>query len=186
MENLQKDNIAKVKTNAVKNKMDEWYTPKFIVNRMEETFNLKFDYDPATTKKQAEYLGIKNFDTEETNSLNKVWWYKNIWLNPPFSLKRAFLEKAVDQFNLINMENMFILIPEYTMTNVYVGDLLDRLNGNLNIIFLKGRLQFETLGSNTDYKDLKIYKMKSPIFGSIILHFSRKFDYRIKFLSSKI
>ena len=72
---------------------DNCYTPKYLV----DIFG-SFDYDPATTKEQAEYLGIKNFDTIETNSLTKEWNYKKIWLNPPFSNKFEFLDKAVNEY----------------------------------------------------------------------------------------
>ena len=62
-------------------KKDEWNTPKEVVD-----FFGSFDYDPATTKKQAEYLGIPNYDTIETDGLKTDWTrFHNIWINPPFT-----------------------------------------------------------------------------------------------------
>lgn len=43
---------------------DNCYTPKYLVD-----YFGNFEYDPATTKEQAEYLDIKNYDTEESNCL---------------------------------------------------------------------------------------------------------------------
>ena len=61
----------------------EYYTPKFVVD-----YFGSFDYDPATTEKQAKYLGIKEYDTKETDGLLQDWTkYKNIWINPPFDKK---------------------------------------------------------------------------------------------------
>ena len=68
---------------------DNCYTPKYLV----EYFG-KFDYDPATTEEQANYLNIINYDTEESNGLLKEWNYKKIWINPPFTKKFDFLDNS--------------------------------------------------------------------------------------------
>ena len=69
-------------------KKDQWNTPKEVVD-----FFGPFDYDPATTKEQAEYLGIPNYSTIETDGLKSYWvGYKRIWINPPFTRKFEFLE----------------------------------------------------------------------------------------------
>ena len=55
----------------VLNEQDNCYTPKYLVD-----YFGNFDYDPATTKEQAKYLSIDNYDTIETNGLTKNWCYK--------------------------------------------------------------------------------------------------------------
>ena len=78
---------------------NEYYTPKFIVDRLK----VKFDYDPATTPEKAKELGIENYDTLESDGLKSNWLkYHNIWCNPPFTLKHKFLEKAQDYFYKTN------------------------------------------------------------------------------------
>lgn len=63
-------------------KKDQWNTPKEVVD-----FFGPFDYDPATTKEQAESLGIPNYDTIETDGLKADWaQYHSIWINPPFCI----------------------------------------------------------------------------------------------------
>ena len=75
----------------------EYYTPKYVV----DLFG-KFDYDPATTEKQASYLCIPNYDTKDTDGLTSVWTkYKNIWINPPFDKKHLFFEKAIQTYKIV-------------------------------------------------------------------------------------
>ena len=86
-------------------KDNEYYTPKEIVKYFGE-----FDYDPATTKEKAEEFNITNYDTIETDGLTKDWTkYKQIWINPPFSKKEKFIEKAYQTYK----ENPYIYIYIY-------------------------------------------------------------------------
>lgn len=50
---------------------DNCYTPKYFVD-----YFGGFEYDPATTKEQAEYLDINYYDTIETNGLLSEWNFK--------------------------------------------------------------------------------------------------------------
>lgn len=64
-------------------KKDEWYTPIEVF----QTFG-PFEYDPATTKEQAEKFGVSHYDTIETDGLKSDWTkYHSIWINPPFTKK---------------------------------------------------------------------------------------------------
>lgn len=83
---------------------NEYYTPKALVD-----FFGKFDYDPATTKEKAAEFGIKNYDTIETDGLRADWSkYRRIWINPPFTIKHKFLEKAV---KYQDGRDIFMLVP---------------------------------------------------------------------------
>lgn len=74
---------------------DEYFTPKTLVDKFG-----KFDYDPATTKEKAEEMGIDDYDTIETDGLKSDWTkFKKIWINPPFTMKNEFLEKAQQYFD---------------------------------------------------------------------------------------
>ena len=75
-------------------KDNECYTPKYVID-----YFGKFDYDPATTPEKAKEFEIVNFDTKETDGLKSNWkLYKRIWINPPFTLKAQFLQKAVETY----------------------------------------------------------------------------------------
>ena len=86
---------------------DEYFTPKEVVDHFGS-----FDYDPATTKEQAEYLDILDYDTIETDGLNSDWSeYNKIWCNPPFTSKFEFLKKAIE-----SKKNVYFLTPIETLT----------------------------------------------------------------------
>lgn len=133
-------------------KDNEYYTPKNIVKYFGE-----FDYDPATTKEKAEEFGVKDYDTIETNGLTTDWSkYKKIWVNPPFSDKHLFVEKAYKTYKENPYIYIYMLFPiEFLTTkrfqNVATGG---------KIYIPNGRIPFESgLGKEG----------KSPAFGSVIV-----------------
>ena len=86
--------VEMAKHNVKFTKDNEYYTPKDFVKRFGQ-----FDYDPATTKEKAEEFNISHYDTIETDGLLQDWTkYKRIWINPPFTIKHKFLEKAVETY----------------------------------------------------------------------------------------
>lgn len=88
-EALRRQIMAKSQVQFTKD--NEYYTPKEFVARFG-----KFDYDPATTKEKAEEFGILNYDTIETDGLQKDWTkYRRIWINPPFTSKHVFIVEFI-------------------------------------------------------------------------------------------
>ena len=132
---------------------NEYYTPKEFVASFGH-----FDYDPATTKEKADEFEIENFDTIETDGLTSDWRkYKRIWINPPFTRKIEFLNKAIETFNEVH-NDIFILLPVEFLTTKKFNDAMIHNGG---ILFLpNGRIKFESgLGK----------KASSPMFGTIVL-----------------
>lgn len=135
-------------------KKDEWYTPKEVVD-----FFGSFDYDPATTKKQAKRLGIKNYDTIQTDGLKSDWTkYDKIWVNPPFTRKFDFLKKALE-----SKKNVFFLMPIETITTKKFHDIMDGYGG-YTMWVPNGRIKFED-GSSV---------ASSPAFGSVVLELNKR------------
>lgn len=129
---------------------DDWYTPKYLV----DSFG-KFDYDPATTDEKAKEFGLVNYDTIETDGLNKDWTqYKKIWINPPFTRKHEFMAKAWETYKQAKNE-IYILFPiEFLTTQRFHN----AVSGG-KIFIPNGRINFESgLGK----------KGKSPAFGSVV------------------
>ena len=139
------------KLNVTFTKDNEYYTPKEFVDRFG-----KFDYDPATTKEKALEFGIDNFDTKETDGLTKDWTkYNRIWINPPFTIKHIFLQKAVETYNIAKNE-IYILFPIEFITTARFHNIT---NGG-KVFVPNGRINFESgLGK----------KGKSPAFGSVVM-----------------
>ena len=104
---------------------DNWYTPKYIVDLFGQ-----FDYDPATTKTKAAEFGIEHFDTIETDGLKSDWTkYKRIWINPPFTTKHKFLEKAVETFSETKAD-IYTLLPIEFITTKRFHDILGSWGGS--------------------------------------------------------
>ena len=75
-------------------KKDEWRTDPVLFELCHREF--KFNLDAAAS---AENALCKRYFTQDDNALKSVWvapWAKqtNVWCNPPFSLKREFLDKG--------------------------------------------------------------------------------------------
>ena len=139
------------KTHLSKN--DERYTPKSVVD-----YFGKFDYDPATTKEKAVEFGVGSFDTIETNGLSTDWTkYKRIWINPPFTLKPQFLQKAVDTYKETEADIYFLCPIEYLTTRQFSS-----IVKGCRIYIPTGRISFfngQVGGKNG----------KSPAFGSVVI-----------------
>lgn len=135
-------------------KKDEWNTPKEVVD-----FFGPFDYDPATTKEQAEYLDILDYDTIETDGLKSDWSdYNKIWINPPFTKKFEFLQKTFETV-LWHPTKVFFLLPAETITTKKFHEIVGGQPYRMWIP--NGRIKFDD-GSG---------KVSSPAFGSIVLEF---------------
>ena len=133
-------------------KKDEYMTPKEVVD-----FFGPFDYDPATTKEQAEYLGIPHYDTIETDGLKADWTqYHSIWINPPFTKKFDFLYKLMNSLSLPNhIRTVCVLLPIETLTTKRFHQIVKE---PFNLIVPNGRIKFDD-GSG---------KCSSPAFGCVI------------------
>ena len=149
---VRSDNVM-AKSNVQFTKDNEYYTPKSVVD-----FFGNFDYDPATTDEKAQEFGIDQYDTIDTDGLTKDWTiYKRIWINPPFTIKHRFLQKACDTYKSVK-NDIYILFPIEFITTKRFHDCMVGLGGKLFIP--NGRINFESgLGK----------KGKSPAFGSVVM-----------------
>lgn len=159
------------KHNVIFTKDNEYYTPKEFVNQFGN-----FDYDPATTKEKAEEFGIKNYDTIETDGLKRDWCkYKRIWINPPFTIKHKFLEKAVETIEKNPNVMINLLVPIEFLTTKRFHNIIK--NHGYVVFIPNGRIKFESgLGK----------KSSSPAFGSVVLRLGREKDFNYKRLIQHI
>ncbi len=157
-----KNIVSKGQVNFTKD--NEYYTPKRVVD-----YFGKFDYDPATTKEKAEEFEITNYDTIETDGLKQDWSkYKQIWINPPFSEKHKFVEKAYKTYQENPNIHIYILFPIEFLTTKRFYEITKNIGGKLYIP--GGRIPFESgLGK----------KGKSPAFGSVILKVQDKWEIEL-------
>ena len=139
---------------------NEYYTPKSIVSRFGS-----FDYDPATTSKKAEDLGIANYDTIESNGLKTDWTqFGRIWINPPFTMKQLFLEKAVRTY-LQAHNDIYFLIPIAFITTKTFSQQTKARKVGVKLFVPNGRIKFESgLGK----------ELRTPAFGTVVFKLQDK------------
>jgi hypothetical protein len=73
---------------------DELYTPKIIFDRL----GLEFDLDVASSYSDHIKTPTKNRFTIEDDAFSKDWFGK-VWMNPPFSKPRPWVEKWLKHGN---------------------------------------------------------------------------------------
>lgn len=121
-------------------KSDEWYTPESFFQ--EVNYKYKFVFDLACSKDNCK---TRDGFTIEENSLEQDWaiisfdtdggW---LWLNPPYSKCKEFVEKAYAEMQL--GAKTVMLIPSRTDTK-WFHNFIYRKEG-VEIEFIKGRLKF--------------------------------------------
>jgi len=104
------------------NKTDNWQTPKDLYKKLDKEFNFNFDPCPLNAKVD----GLK------------IDWKGNIFVNPPYSQIKTWLEKAHEELNKGNAENIVFLTFANTDTKWFHDLVLDKAE----IRFIKGRLKF--------------------------------------------
>lgn len=113
---------------GVSNENDEWYTPAWLF----KAIGIEFDLDPCSPGAPPSSVPAKRHLTKIDNGLTAEW-IGRVWLNPPFSSKRAWYERLVAHGTGI------ALMPARTETH----DLQDYMSAAAALLFLKGRMYFE-------------------------------------------
>lgn len=121
-------------------KSDEWATPQGLFDMLNEYYN--FIFDLACSKENCK---TQNGFTIEDDSLNQSWveitmnnssgW---LWLNPPYSKCKEFVEKAHQE--CLKGAKIVMLLPARTDTRWFHAFLYKKKY--VNIEFIKGRLKF--------------------------------------------
>lgn len=121
-------------------KSDEWYTPLKFYNELDEKY--KFVFDLTCSKDNC-----KTTDgfTIEDNSLEQDWYTITkdtnngwLWLNPPYSKCKEFVDKAYSEMLL--GAKIVMLIPSRTDTKWFHQFIYKQVG--VEIEFIKGRLKF--------------------------------------------
>lgn len=113
---------------GISNETDEWYTPSWIFKAL----SIEFDLDPCSPGQPPSTVTAKRHLTKVENGLTAEW-SGSVWLNPPFSYKRAWYERMVKHGNGI------ALMPARTETH----DLQVYMQAAQALLFMKGRIYFE-------------------------------------------
>jgi len=103
-------------------KSDDWSTPKDFYAKLDKEFH--FDMDPCPLRSDKDGIDIN--------------WVGNIFVNPPYSNIRLFLEKGISEVKNGNAKTVVFLVPARTDTRWFH----DLVYGKFELRFVKGRLKF--------------------------------------------
>ena len=113
-------------------KSDEWSTPIDFYDKLNEEFN--FDLDPCATKDNHK---CSKYFTKEEDGLTKNWEGHCVFVNPPYSNIKQWVEKAYFEGQKKGT-TIVLLIPVRTDTKYFH----DFIYNKAEIRFIKGRLKF--------------------------------------------
>lgn len=122
---------------------DNWATPKWLYDKLNEEFN--FDFDPCPL--------LARFDGLTTK------WGKSNFVNPPYNRvdKPKFIKRAYEEWMKGN--TCVLLIPVSTSTKVFHEIILP----HAEIRFLKGRVAFEGINTKGEFVNTKKGKHDSMV-----------------------
>lgn len=112
------------------NHSDNWETPKYILEPLNDEFNFTFDPCPICWEEEI---------PPEKNGLLIEWGERN-FINPPYSrkLKEAFVKKGIEEMKKGKL--CVFLIPVSTSTILFHDYILPNITEPIR--FLKGRVKF--------------------------------------------
>ena len=108
------------------NSGDDWKTPDWLYNELNEEYH--FDFDPCPY--QSDFDGLAP----------ECVWGKSNFINPPYSraLKEKFILRALEESKKGNL--CVMLLPVSTSTKIFHEVILPNAS---SIMFVRGRLHFE-------------------------------------------
>ena len=127
-------------------KSDNWATPQAFFDRLNAEFCFEIDAAADQTNHKVEtWFGPGGLYHD---ALDVEWPVTTIWLNPPYSRVKEFMEKAAREAQ--RGSTVVSLIPSRTDTrfwHTYVWDeSIHACRPGVSIRFVKGRLKFLTVG----------------------------------------
>lgn len=112
---------------------DQWLTPLWLFDLLNQEF--KFDLDPAAT---IDNTLCDRWFTKVDDGLSQPWIAESVFVNPPYSQMKKWVEKSYHEVNFRNTDRVVMLVAARTDTKAWWNYI--RWG---EVRFLKGRLKFE-------------------------------------------
>jgi phage N-6-adenine-methyltransferase len=112
---------------------DEWSTPQDVVDVLSGWFG-PFDLDPCCRPETAK---APAFFAKGDDGLTQPW-HGRVWVNPPYSDPRPWIEKAIQTVESGEARRVVMLLPCSTDT-AWFHDLVIP---HADIVFMRGRVRF--------------------------------------------
>ncbi len=120
---------------------DVWSTPPKFFRWLERELEVEFDLDPCANPENRK---CERFFTEKDNGLIQPWHANAVFVNPPYSDVRKWIEKSIQEIERGNANTIAMLIPARTDTT-YWHDLIGVHASE--VWLLRGRIQFLAPGA---------------------------------------
>lgn len=123
---------------------DNWATPRALYDQYDDIYHFTLDGAADRTNHQCdEWLGPGGLSED---ALSVEWTGHSVWLNPPYSRVREFLQHAIDQ-SLTHDVGTVLLLPSRTDTKwfhdcVWYAPYQAPYPWVKSVQFLKGRVKF--------------------------------------------
>ena len=143
------------------NHSDNFNTPDHIFGQLNNVFN--FTIDVACTSKNQKCPEGFCFDKGE-DGFDYPWGRERAFCNPPFSQKKKWIEKAINEVEFCGCSVCVMILPLNCMSTSFFYDLVIKRGYRYEI--LKGRIQF------LDDKTKKPAKGNNS--GTVIVYFTKK------------
>jgi len=135
---------------ALSSGFDNWETPKHIFDALDKHF--RFTLDPCADSTNAKCI---NYFTPEDDGLSKSWAGNNVFINPPYSQMKKWIDKGIAESRQPGTSCTF-LVPARTDTKWFKK----AYNEASSVWFISGRIKFIKDG----------VECKSPPFPSVVIH----------------
>jgi phage N-6-adenine-methyltransferase len=112
---------------------DEWATPQAVVDVLAGWFG-PFDLDPCCRPETAK---APAYWTKSDDGLLQPW-HGRVWVNPPYSNPRPWIEKAISASSRGEVRRVVMLLPGSTDTTWFH----DLVMPHADLIFMRGRIRF--------------------------------------------
>ena len=135
------------------NHRDDWATPPYFYNKLNEEFNFNFDPCPY------------QHNVNDWDGLDIEWKERN-YINPPYSrkLKEAFVKKSIEESNKGKL--CVMLLPVSTSTRLFHDFILPN---KTEIRFIDGRIKFCGVNTKGEY-----VTDKAPMHDSMLVIFDKR------------
>ena len=120
------------KTNNNTSQKDEWCTPKILFDALNNHYD--FTLDACATK---ENTHCKKFYTKKDDALKKDWCNEKVFINPPYSKTKEFVEKAIEEKYL--GAKIIVMVLNANTDTRWFCDLFLHCSC---ILFITGRISF--------------------------------------------
>jgi len=149
-------------------KSDEHGTPQWLYNKLHTEY--RFTLDPCATDQNAK---CALYYTKDQNGLAQSWAHHNIYINPPYSETKLWVEKAIYEVENNDCPLVVMLLPSRTGMKWYTRGIMQHYS---KLIFIEGRLKFEGQENSAPFDSIIVVFKKGTRFPEIEVWSNKNVD----------